>query len=271
MIFDALDETIRIIRKTEGKADAAEKLIEALRARRRSRSTRSSSSGSTGWRSSRSWSIREELEAEARGGQARSRRSSRRQAQAAGSSSATSSTSSQATLRRQAPHEDWRRGDETRVRRRGRSSSTRTRHVVLTRDGWVKRVREVKDLRPTRLREGDAVLAVVRRLDQGGGRVLLEPRRVLRRPHQRRAGDDRLRRPGAEAVQVRDGERIVGALSARRARRQPPEEALAVRGRRKRRLRPPLQRCAAPRAVDARRPPLRASRTRATRSSASRA
>ena len=31
-IFDALDEAIRIIRKSEGKADAAEKLIEALQA-----------------------------------------------------------------------------------------------------------------------------------------------------------------------------------------------------------------------------------------------
>lgn len=34
-------------------------------------------------------------------------------------------------------------------------------HVVLTRDGWVKRVREVKDPNSTRLREGDAVMAVL--------------------------------------------------------------------------------------------------------------
>jgi DNA gyrase subunit A len=34
--------------------------------------------------------------------------------------------------------------------------------VVLSRDGWLKRVREVKDLSATRLREGDAVLAALR-------------------------------------------------------------------------------------------------------------
>ncbi len=34
-------------------------------------------------------------------------------------------------------------------------------HVILTRDGWVKRVREVKDPASTRLREGDAVIAVL--------------------------------------------------------------------------------------------------------------
>src|SRR5216684_2348995 len=34
-------------------------------------------------------------------------------------------------------------------------------HVVLTRDGWLKRVREMKDPSSTRLREGDEVLAVL--------------------------------------------------------------------------------------------------------------
>jgi DNA gyrase subunit A len=34
--------------------------------------------------------------------------------------------------------------------------------VVLSRDGWLKRVREVKDISTTRLREGDAVLAALR-------------------------------------------------------------------------------------------------------------
>jgi len=34
-------------------------------------------------------------------------------------------------------------------------------HVVLTRDGWIKRVREVKDPSTTRLREGDAVMTVL--------------------------------------------------------------------------------------------------------------
>jgi DNA gyrase subunit A len=34
--------------------------------------------------------------------------------------------------------------------------------VILSRDGWLKRVREVKDLSATRLREGDAILAAMR-------------------------------------------------------------------------------------------------------------
>ena len=34
-------------------------------------------------------------------------------------------------------------------------------HVVITRDGWIKRVREVKDPASTRLREGDAVMTVL--------------------------------------------------------------------------------------------------------------
>ena len=34
--------------------------------------------------------------------------------------------------------------------------------VILSRDGWLKRVREVKDLSATRLRDGDAILAVIR-------------------------------------------------------------------------------------------------------------
>jgi DNA gyrase subunit A len=34
-------------------------------------------------------------------------------------------------------------------------------HVLITRDGWVKRQKEIKDPKSTRLREGDSVLAVV--------------------------------------------------------------------------------------------------------------
>jgi DNA gyrase subunit A len=34
-------------------------------------------------------------------------------------------------------------------------------HVLVTRDGWIKRQKEIKDPAQTRLREGDAVLAVV--------------------------------------------------------------------------------------------------------------
>ena len=75
--------------------------------------------------------------------------------------------------------------------------------VVLSRDGWVKRVREVKDPSATRLREGDAVMAARARARRRSRSLLLELRQRLRHAHQRRAGLDRLRRPGAEALQVR--------------------------------------------------------------------
>ncbi len=67
-VFDALDETIRIIRKSDGKADAAEKLIKRFELDE-SRPTPSSSSSSTGWPGWRSMLIREELKREAGRGQ----------------------------------------------------------------------------------------------------------------------------------------------------------------------------------------------------------
>ncbi len=74
--------------------------------------------------------------------------------------------------------------------------------VIVSRDGWVKRQKEVKDLASTRLREGDAVLAVLPGQHARDGRVLLELRHGLHVPHRRRAGVDRLRRADPEAVQV---------------------------------------------------------------------
>ena len=74
--------------------------------------------------------------------------------------------------------------------------------VIVSRDGWVKRQKEVKDLSSTRLREGDAVLAVLPGQHAGDGRVLHELRRGLHRAHRRRAGVDRLRRADPAAVQV---------------------------------------------------------------------
>ena len=46
-------------------------------------------------------------------------------------------------------------------------------HVLVTRDGWIKRQKEIKDPAQTRLREGDAVLAVV----AGSTRALAGPAR----------------------------------------------------------------------------------------------
>jgi DNA gyrase subunit A len=83
--------------------------------------------------------------------------------------------------------------------------------VILSRDGWLKRVREVKDLSATRLREGDAVLAAVRGStkealaifsNQGSAYVL----RVNDVPASTGYGE-----PVQKLFNFRDGERVVGA------------------------------------------------------------
>ncbi len=74
--------------------------------------------------------------------------------------------------------------------------------VIVSRDGWLKRQKEVRDLSSTRLREG--------RLGAGGaagkharhGGVLQQPRRRLHGPHHRRAGLHRVRGAHPEALQV---------------------------------------------------------------------
>ena len=74
--------------------------------------------------------------------------------------------------------------------------------AIVTRDGWVKRVREVKDLSATRLRDGDAILAVIRGSTKEPMAVFSNLGYAYVAAHQRRAGVDRLRRAGAEAVQL---------------------------------------------------------------------
>jgi DNA gyrase subunit A len=65
-------------------------------------------------------------------------------------------------LRRQAAHQDRRRGGDDVEFQAEDFIVDEDVTVILSRDGWLKRVREVKDLSATRLREGDAVLAGLR-------------------------------------------------------------------------------------------------------------
>ena len=74
--------------------------------------------------------------------------------------------------------------------------------VILSRDGWLKRVREIKDLSATRLREGDAVLAALRGSTKDSLAIFSNLGSCYVIAHQRRARLDRLRRAGAEAVQL---------------------------------------------------------------------
>ena len=98
--------------------------------------------------------------------------------------------------------------------------------VILSRDGWLKRVREVKDLSATRLREGDAILAVVRGSTKeavaifsnfGSAYVI----RINDVPASSGYGE-----PVQKLFNFRDGERVVGALAMNAA--GAPKGALAV-------------------------------------------
>jgi DNA gyrase subunit A len=100
-------------------------------------------------------------------------------------------------------------------------------HVVLTRDGWIKRVREVKDPSSTRLREGDAVMAVL----AGSLKANLVLFSNLGAAYVTRFNDVPASTGYGDPVQklfkFDDNERIVGALSLD-TRLPRPEKLLAV-------------------------------------------
>ncbi len=83
--------------------------------------------------------------------------------------------------------------------------------VILSRDGWLKRAREVKDISATRLREGDAVLAAVR----GSTKEAVAIFSNLGSCYVIRVNDVPASTGYGEPVQklfnFRDGERVVGA------------------------------------------------------------
>ena len=110
--------------------------------------------------------------------------------------------------------------------------------VIVTRDGWVKRQKEVKDLATTRLREGDSVLAVV----PGSTRTTAVFFTNFGAAYTARLADLPASTGYGEPVQslfkFKDGERVVGALSldprvagtiaSATAETPPPVHAVAV-------------------------------------------
>jgi DNA gyrase subunit A len=110
--------------------------------------------------------------------------------------------------------------------------------VIVSRDGWVKRQKEVKDVGSTRLREGDAVLAVL----PGSTRAsavffsnfgVAYTARIIDIPASTGYGE-----PIQRFFKLRDGERIVAAMSLdpraigevapRKEGAEPPVHAIAV-------------------------------------------
>jgi DNA gyrase subunit A len=98
--------------------------------------------------------------------------------------------------------------------------------AIVTRDGWMKRVREVKDLSATRLRDGDAILAVIR----GSTKEPMAVYSNLGYAYTLRINDVPASTGYGEPVQklfnFRDGERVVGALAM--SATETPKGALAV-------------------------------------------
>ena len=267
-VFDALDEIIRIIRKSDGKADSAEKIMKRF----------SLDADQTDailelkiYRLARLeiLIIRNELEEK------------RKRARQIGTL-LKDEDSRWKMVRTELEEIQQKYGDPKIDKRRTRIESDtgepeytaddfivdEDNVVIVSRDGWVKRQKDVKDLSTTRLREGDGVLAAF----AGSTRAtcvfftnfgVAYTARVIDVPASTGYGE-----PIQRLFKLKDGERIVGALSLD-PRVAGDVEAVGQASRRRsshsrrrrveRRLQPALQSRAARRAEHARRPPLRAS------------
>ena len=110
--------------------------------------------------------------------------------------------------------------------------------VIVSRDGWLKRQKEVRDVSTTRLREGDSVLAVL----QGSTRATVVlftnfgvayTSRIIDVPASTGYGE-----PVQKLFKLRDGEKVIaaysldprvaGKIAARKEGDAPPVHALAV-------------------------------------------
>ena len=234
-VFDALDEIIRIIRKSDGKADSAEKIMKRF-----------------------------ELDAEQTDAilELKLYRLARLEILVIQNELARQAEARAADQRpaegRGGPLEGGPRGDRGVQEKYGKGDKRRTliesedevafsaddfiveedNVVIVSRDGWVKRQKEVRDLATTRLREGDSVLAVLPGSTRATVTVLLELRRRLHGAHHRRPASTGYGEPIQKLFKLRDGERVIAAFSldpraagdikTRKEGEPPPVHALAV-------------------------------------------
>jgi len=208
-VFDALDEIIRIIRKSDGKADAAEKIMarfkldadqtDAILELKIYRLARLEI-----------LIIRQELE---------EKRKRARQINAL----LKDEDSRWKVVRTELEEINAKYGDRRRTKIESDSDEPEYRPddfiveednvVIISRDGWVKRQKEVKDLSTSRLREGDAVLAAF----AGSTRAtcvffsnfgVAYTSRIIDVPASTGYGE-----PIQKQFKLKDGEKIVGAMS----------------------------------------------------------
>jgi DNA gyrase subunit A len=232
-VFDALDEIIRIIRKSDGKADAAEKIIK--------RFTLDADQADAIlelklYRLAR-------LEILVIQNELADKRKRARQINAL-----LKDEDSRWTLVREELEDIQKKYGEPRRTRIEETEDVEysadafiieeDNVVIVSRDGWVKRQKEVKDLSTTRLREGDGVLAAV----AGSTRATMVffsnfgvayTARIVDIPASTGYGE-----PIQKLFKLKDGERIVGALSLdaraigdikpKKEGAEPPVHAIAV-------------------------------------------
>jgi DNA gyrase subunit A len=208
-VFDALDEILKIVRKSEGKADAAQQIIKRF----------SLDAEQTDailelklYRLARLEILVIRKEAEEK----------RKRARQIGGL-LKSEESRWAIVREELEHIQKQYGDARRTKissDEGESEYTaedfiveEDNVVIVSRDGWVKRQKEVKDIATTRLREGDAVLAVA----QGSTRATTVFFSNFGVAYSARIADVPASTGYGEPIQrlfkLKDGERIVAAFS----------------------------------------------------------
>ena len=233
-VFDVLDEVLRIVRKSDGKADAAEKIMkrfeldaeqtDAILELKIYRLARLEI-----------LVIRQELEEK------------RKRARQIGGL-LKSEEHRWAIVREELEHIQKQYGDARRTKissDEGESEYTaedfiveEDNVVIVSRDGWVKRQKEVKDIATTRLREGDAVLAVAQGSTRGAvvffsNFGVAYSVRIADVPASTGYGE-----PIQRLFKLKDGERIVaaysldprvaGAITAKKEGAEPPVHAVGV-------------------------------------------
>jgi DNA gyrase subunit A len=209
IIFDALDETIRIIRKSDGKQDAAEKLmarfgldedqVEAILELKLYKLAKLEIN-----------IIREELKEK----KAEARRIEAILASKAKLWGVVKSELGEVAEKYGTPRRTRTAAGAEEVEFNAEAYIVdEDAHVVVSRDGWIKRVRELKDPKSTRLREGDEVMAVLAGstkenvvffTNQGSAYVI----RINDVPPSTGYGD-----PAQKLFKFKDQERIVAAYS----------------------------------------------------------
>jgi DNA gyrase subunit A len=208
-VFDALDEILKIVRKSEGKADAAQQIIKrfALDAEQTDAILELKL-----YRLARLEILVIRKEAEEK----------RKRARQIGGL-LKSEESRWGIVREELEQIQKQYGDARRTKissDEGESEYTaedfiveEDNVVIVSRDGWVKRQKEVKDIATTRLREGDAVLAV----GQGSTRAAVVFFSNFGAAYSVRIADVPASTGYGEPIQrlfkLKDGERIVAAFS----------------------------------------------------------